>query len=153
MASFTFHASSRWQEGTHNIGEIGRFVHAGHEDQTRDEPLVLLGNNKGPNAVELLLQAVGFCYAVGHVANAAARGIEVTQMEYDIEGDVDVRTFLGLAGPRAGFTAIRVTGRVASPNATDEQLQELCTYVQDTSPVLDSLANPIPVTTTLQIAH
>jgi uncharacterized OsmC-like protein len=153
VASFTFHASSRWQEGTHNIGEIGRFVHAGHEDQTRDEPLVLLGNNKGPNAVELLLQAVGFCYAVGHVANAAARGIEVTQMEYDIEGDVDVRTFLGLAGPRAGFTAIRVTGRVASPNATDEQLQELCTYVQDTSPVLDSLANPIPVTTTLQIAH
>jgi len=160
VASFTFHASSRWQEGTHNIGEIGRFVHAGHEDQTRDEPLVLLGNNKGPNAVELLLQAVGFCYAVGHVANAAARGIEVTQMEYDIEGDVDVRTFLGLAGPRAGFTAIRVTGRVASPNATDEQLQELCTYVQDTLhlraghlPVLDSLANPIPVTTTLQIAH
>jgi hypothetical protein len=80
VASFTFYASSRWQEGTHNIGEIGRFVHAGHEDQTRDEPLVLLGNNKGPNAVELLLQAVGFCYAVGHVANAAARGIEVTQM-------------------------------------------------------------------------
>ena len=161
MASFTFYASSRWQEGTHNIGEIGRSVHAGHDDQTRDEPFrldgdeppVLLGNNKGPNAVELLLQAVGFCNAVGYVANAAARGIEVTQMEYDIEGDVDVRTFLGLAGPRAGFTAIRVTGRVASPNATDEQLQELCTYVQDTSPVLDSLANPIPVTTTLQIAH
>jgi len=153
VASFTFHASSRWQEGTHNIGEIGRFVHAGHDDQTRDEPPVLLGNSKGPNAVELLLQAVGFCNAVGYVANAAARGIEVTQMEYDVEGDVDVRTFLGLAGPRAGFTAIRVTGRVASPNATDEQLQELCTYVQDTSPVLDSLANPIPVTTTLQIAH
>ena len=71
----------------------------------------------------------------------------------DVEGDVDVRTFLGLAGPRAGFTAIRVTGRVASPNATEQQLQELCTYVQDTSPVRDSLANPIPVTTTLQIAH
>jgi organic hydroperoxide reductase OsmC/OhrA len=66
-------------------------------------------------------------------------------MEYDVEGDVDVRTFLGLAGPRAGFTAIRVTGRVASPNAADHQLQELCTYVQETSPVRDSLANPIPV--------
>jgi hypothetical protein len=66
-------------------------------------------------------------------------------MEYDVEGDVGVRTFLGLAGPRAGFTAIRVTGRVASPNAADHQLQELCTYVQETSPVRDSLANPIPV--------
>ena len=161
VASFTFRASSRWQEGTRNVGEIGRFVHAGQEDQTRDErfrldsdePPVLLGNNKGPNAVELLLQALGFCYAVGYIANAAARGIQVTRMEYDVEGDVDVRTFLGLTGPRAGFTAIRVAGRVASPNATDEQLQELCTYVQDTSPVRDSLANPIPVTTTLQIAH
>jgi hypothetical protein len=73
-------------------------------------------------------------------------------MEYDVEGDVDVRTFLGLAVPRAGFTAIRVTGRVASPNASDQQLQELCTYVQDTSPVRTA-CNPIAVTTTLQIAH
>jgi len=160
VAAFTFKASSTWRSGARNEGEIKDFVHAGQPVMrpeafrlAGDEPPVLLGSNEGPNAVELLLQALGFCYAVGYVYNAAARGIEVTQMEYDVEGDVDVRTFLGLAGPRAGFTAIRVAGRVASPNATDEQLQELCTYVQDTSPVLDSLANPIPVTTTLQIAH
>jgi uncharacterized OsmC-like protein len=161
VASFTFRASSHWEDGTNNVGEIGRFVHSGEDDETRgepfrlegDEPPVLLGANKGPNAVELLLQALGFCYAVGYVANAAARGIDVTHMEYDVEGDVDVRTFLGLEGPRAGFTSIRVTGRVASPNATDEQLQELCTYVQDTSPVRDCLANPIPVATTLQIVQ
>jgi hypothetical protein len=47
-----------------------------------------LAPNKGPNAVELLLQALGFCYAVGYVANAAARAIEVTRMDYDVEGDV-----------------------------------------------------------------
>lgn len=161
VGSFTFRASSRWQDGTHNVGEIGRFLHAGQEDESRtstfrvegDEPPVLLGNNAAPNAVELLLQALGFCYAVGYVANAAARGIEVTSMEYDVEGDVDVRTFLGLEGPRAGFTEIRVTGRVASPNATREQLLELCRYVQDTSPVRDCLANPIPVATSLDIAE
>jgi uncharacterized OsmC-like protein len=161
VGSFTFRASSHWEDGTHNVGEIGRFLHAGQEDESRtsafgidgDEPPVLLGSNKAPNAVELLLQALGFCYAVGYVANAAARGIEVTSMEYDVEGDVDVRTFLGLEGPRAGFTQIRVAGKVASPNATDERLQELCRYVQDTSPVRDCLANPIPVTTTLEIAH
>ena len=33
-ATFTFRTSGRWQEGTHNVGEIGRFVHAGQEDQT-----------------------------------------------------------------------------------------------------------------------
>lgn len=159
VGSFTFRAASRWQDGTYNVGEIGRFIHAGKEDDSRssgfrlegDEPPVLLGGNKAPNAVELLLQALGFCYAVGYVANAAARGIELTSMEYDVEGDVDVRTFLGLDGPRAGFTEIRVAGRVASRNATDQQLQALCQYVQDTSPVRDCLANAVPVRTTLEV--
>jgi uncharacterized OsmC-like protein len=76
----TFKASSIWREGTRNSGQIIGFVHAGAPDTTRsvpftlegDEPPVLLGNNAGPNAVELLLQALGFCYGVGYVANAAA---------------------------------------------------------------------------------
>lgn len=161
VASFTFRTSSRWEDGTYNLGEIGKFLHAGEQDESResafatagDEPPVLLGSNKAPNAVELLLQALGFCYAVGYVANAAARGIELTAMEYDVEGDVDVRTFLGLGGPRAGFTEIRVVGKVTSPNASDEQLQELCRYVQETSPVRDCLADPVPVQTSLEVSH
>jgi uncharacterized OsmC-like protein len=160
LAAFTFRARSSWRYGTHNVGEIGGFSHAGQEDQSRaaafvlegDEPPVLLGNNSGPNAVELLLQALAFCYAVGYVANAAARGIEITRMDYEIEGDFDVRPFLGLDGPRPGFTAIRARSVVSSPNATAGQLQELCRYVQDTSPVRDCLANAVPVETTLEVA-
>ena len=159
VGTFTFRAQSTWRGGTHNLGTIGSFVHAGYEDDTRmgpfeldgDEPPVLLGSNQGPNAVELLLQALGFCYAVGYVANAAARGIDITRMEYEVEGDLDVRPFLGLDGPRPGFTQIRVLGRVSSPNATDQQLTELCEYVQDTSPVRDVIANPVPVATSLEI--
>lgn len=159
VGMFTFRATSKWQEGMHNVGEIGRFVHAGAEDESRDEPHrltgdeppVLLGRNTGPNAVELLLQALGFCYAAGFAANAAARGIEITAMEYDIEGDLDVRSFLGLDGPRAGFAEIRVKCRVASPNATKEQLDELYAYVQATSPVGDCLINPVPVTASLEV--
>jgi len=112
---------------------------------------VLLGSNYGPNAVELLLQALAFCYAVGFVANAAARGIDITRMDYEIEGDLDVRPFLGLEGSRPGFTRIRATGVVSSPNADAKQLEELCRYVQDTSPVRDSLANSVPVETKLQL--
>lgn len=159
LGVFTFRAKSVWEDGTYNTGSIQGFTHAGAEDDSRheafvlegDEPPVLLGNNKGPNAVELLVQALGFCYSVGFIANAAARGIEVTRMEYEIEGDLDVRPFLGLPGPRPGFTEIRAKGTVSSPNATREQLEELCQYVQDTSPVRDSLANPIAVKTTLQV--
>ncbi len=159
LGSFTFRARSTWQDGTYNTGEIEGFRHAGQEDESRDapfqlegdEPPVLLGSNKGPNAVELLLQGLAFCYAVGYVANAAAQGIEIESMEYEIEGDFDVRSFLGLEGSRPGFNAIRAKGRVSSPNATKEQLEELCQYVQETSPVRDSLVNPVPVTTTLEV--
>jgi uncharacterized OsmC-like protein len=156
---FTFRASSTWEDGTYNTGRIHAFTHAGEQDTTRgapftlhgDEPPVLLGSNRGPNAVELVLQALGFCYAVGYVANAAAQGIDIDRMEYEVEGDLDVRAFLGQDGERPGFTQIRVTGTVSSPNATDEQLTELCQYVQDTSPVRDVIANPVPVETALRI--
>ena len=159
LAEFTFKARSTWQEGTYNVGEIGKFTHADNEDQSRaaaftlhgDEPPVLLGANRGPNAVELLLQGLAFCYAVGFAANAAAKGIEITRMEYEVEGDLDVHRFLGLDGQRPGFTAIRARGYVSSPNASREQLEELCQYVQDTSPVRDSLVNPVPVETTLEV--
>jgi uncharacterized OsmC-like protein len=158
VAAFTFKASSTWRSGARNDGEIKDFVHAGQPAVrpeafrlVGDEPAVLLGSNEGPNAVELLLQALGFCYAVGYVYNAAARGIEINELRYEIEGDLDLRTFIGLDGPRAGFTAIRATSWVKSPNAGKEQLEELCQYVQHTSPVRDCLANPIPVTTDLVI--
>lgn len=159
LGAFTFRARSSWVDGTHSVGRIDRFTHAGAEDETRtepfelhgDEPPVLLGSNAGPNAVELVLQALAFCYAVGFVANAAAKGYEITRLEYEIEGDLDVRPFLGLDGPRPGFTAIRAKGIASSPNATAEQLQDLCRYVQDTSPVLDILRNPVRVSTTLEV--
>lgn len=159
LANFTFSARSTWKDATHNEGQVTAFTHAGTEDTSRrvpfvlqgDEPPVLLGDNNGPNAVELLLQGLAFCYAVGFAANAAAKGIEIEQMEYEVEGDLDLHSFLGLEGGRPGFTAIRATGRVSSPNATYEQLAELCQYVQDTSPVRDSLANPIPVATKLEV--
>jgi hypothetical protein len=70
----------------------------------------------------LLLQSLAFCYAVGYIANAAAQGIEISRMEYEVEGDFDARPFLGLDGQRPGFTNIRVTGKV-SANADKQQLE------------------------------
>jgi uncharacterized OsmC-like protein len=160
LARFTFRASTTWQEGTHSTAEIGSFLHAGAEDETRaqpftldgDEPPALLGRNLGPNAVELLLAALGFCYSVGYVANAAARGIDIEEMSYELEGDIDLRNFLGISSEtRPGFTEIRARARVKAPGATEQELTELCSYVQDTSPVKDVLANPVPVRTTIEV--
>jgi hypothetical protein len=80
VSTFTFKAEGSWENGTLNRARIGEFVHDGERverpqpfDLVGDEPPVLLGSNAGPNAVELLLAALGFCYAVGYAANAAAR--------------------------------------------------------------------------------
>jgi len=70
----------------------------------------------------------------------------------EIEGDLDVRNFLGISdGARPGFTEIRAKACVKAPGTSEQKLKELCTYVQDTSPVKDALANPVPVTTTLEV--
>ena len=158
LARFTFRAGSTWESGARSRGRIDGLTHAGTENShaqvfelAGDEPPVLLGSDSGPNAVELVLQALAFCYGVGFVYNAAAQGIEIEELRYEIEGDLDLRRFVGLDGPRAGFSAIRAKGFVRSPNATPAQLEDLCQYVQETSPVRDILAAPVPVHTTLEV--
>lgn len=158
VAGFTFRARTSWSGGGTSRGEISGFTHAGSEvrharthELRGSEPEVLLGDDAGPNAVELVLAALGFCYSVGFVYNAAARGYELEELSYQVEGDLDLRNFVGIAsGPRPGFTAIRVKGIAKARNASREELEELCTYVQDTSPVRDILANPVPVTTSFE---
>lgn len=159
LARFTFRARSHWQDGTHNLGRIDTFTHAGSVDNSRpssfllhgDEPPALLGTDRGPNAIELVLQALAFCYAVGFAANAAAHGIEITSMHWEVEGEIDVRAFLGREGGRPGLTSVRATGRISSPNATAAEIEALCQQVQATSPVHDCLTNPVPVETVLTV--
>ena len=153
LARFTFRSHTEWLEGGHSRTSIQGFYGAGREDDSRaeplivegDEPPILLGDNRGPNAVEMVLHALASCLAVGLIYNAAARGIEVTALEMDLEGDVDLRAFLGLSKEvRPGYDGIQVRYRVEA-DAPRERLVELCEYVQDTSPVLDMLTNPVPV--------
>jgi uncharacterized OsmC-like protein len=161
IARFTFKAQTEWDNGTTSRAEIRSFTHAGEEVEHKQvhtlvgcEPEVLVGNDNGPNAVELALAALGFCYSVGFVANAAAKGYELEQMSYEVEGDLDLRNFVGIEdGPRPGFTEIRVKGRAKARNASTEELKELCRYVQDTSPVKDILANPVPIKTSLEVVE
>jgi uncharacterized OsmC-like protein len=114
-----------------------------------DEPPVLLGGNAGPNAVEAVLHALASCLAVGFVYNAAALGIKVERLDFDLEGDLDLHAFLGLSDTmRPGYQGIRLTYRIVT-DAPREKVEELCDYVQKTSPVLDIIRNPVPVTVTL----
>jgi hypothetical protein len=50
---------------------------------------------------------------------------------------------------RPGYESIRLTYRVKS-DAPREKMVDLCNYVQKTSPVLDIIRNPVPVTISLK---
>lgn len=157
LARFHFRAMNEWVSGGHSRTQIQSFYGAGAEDTSRsgpfilegDEPPVLLGSNAGPNAVEAVLHALASCLAVGFVYNAAAQGIQVDGLEFTLEGDIDLHGFLGLSEQiRPGYQNIQVNYRVKS-DAPREKLEELCEYVQKTSPVLDIIRNPVPVSVTL----
>lgn len=154
LAKFTFRASTSWLGGGHSRTSIDGFFGAGAEDTSRaepfivdgDEPPVLLGENHAPNAVESILQALASCLVVGYAYNAAAQGIELRSLDVDLQGKLDLHGFLGLSQEtRPGYDNITVTYRVDA-DAPGEKLDELCAYVQRTSPVLDIITNPVPVT-------
>lgn len=154
IATFRFRANTEWQGGGHSRTTIKGFYGAGAEDASRatpftldgDEPAVLLGGDRAPNAVETVLHALTSCLAVGFVYNAAAQGIEVRGLDFDVEGELDLHGFLGLSETtRPGYQQIDVRYRVDA-DATEEQVEQLCAHVQRTSPVLDIITNPVRVT-------
>lgn len=158
LARFQFRAHNEWVGGGHSRTSIQGFYGAGMEDTSRsrpfilegDEPPLLLGGNAGPNAVEAVLHALASCLAVGFIYNAAAQGINVKSLSFDMEGDLDLRAFLGLSAEvRPGYEGIRITYRVKS-DGPREKIEALCEYVQKTSPVLDIIRNPVPVTVSLE---
>ena len=158
IARFQFRANTEWVNGGHSRTKIQGFFGAGTEDTSRkktfvvesDEPPVLLGSNVGPNAVEAILTSIGSCLAVGFVYNAAARGIKIKALKFTIEGDIDLRGFLGLSEEvRPGYQNISVNYKINS-DAPRSKIEELCEYVQRTSPVLDMIRNGLPVSVTLE---
>lgn len=149
LGKFQLRVHNEWLDGGRNRSTIKEFYGVGREDTTRnqpfvlhcDEPKVMLGQDTAPNPVEYLLHALAGCVTSTLVYHAAARGIEIESVESSLEGDIDVRGFLGLSDdvPR-GYKTIRVTLRVKS-DAPAEKLLELAKY----SPVYNSVAKSVPI--------
>ena len=149
LAKFKFRATNEWVDGGHNRSTIRNFYGVGKEDTSRkaaftfdaDEPDVLLGKDNGANPVEYLLHALAACMTTSMVYHAAARGIAVESVESKLEGDLDLRGFLGLdENVRPGYENIRVTFKVKA-DATAEQLEELFKF----SPVHNSVCQPVNI--------
>lgn len=154
LAQFKFRASNRWLDGGHNRSTIQGFYGCKAEDTTRtkpfildnDEPPVLLGRDAGANPVEYILHALAGCLTTTMVYHAAARGIEIRAVESALEGDLDLRGFLGLSKEvRKGYQVVRVNMRVKS-DAKPEMLRELAQF----SPVYEMISRALPVEVSIE---
>jgi uncharacterized OsmC-like protein len=87
--------------------------------------------------VEHLLNALAGCVTTSMVAHAAVRGIEIQELESELEGDIDLWGFFGLADVPKGYTAIRVKFKVKTAEENIEKLKSLAAF----SPVYNTLIN------------
>lgn len=158
LAQVTFTLDADWQSGCHQRATTGELRQAGAAVDSRtsryvlesDEPAALLGTDRAASPAEYILQALAGCYSVTFAANATARGIELSSLRLELEADFDLQAFLGLDDDaRPGARQIRVTVHAASPSASRAELADLTAAVQRRSPIRDTLAGPVEVTTTL----
>jgi len=149
LAQCRFRARNKWIKGNHNRTRITGFYGAKQEMEHQrpfeldaDEPPVLAGEDQAPNPVEHLLNALAGCMTTGMVAHAAVRGIHIEELESELEGDLDLRGFLGLSEevPK-GYTNIRVKFKVKADTENTERLKRLTEY----SPVFSTLMQGVKV--------
>jgi len=154
LATFRFRAANQWVQGGHNRSTIKDFYGQGAEDTSRekpfvfeaDEPAALLGKDKGANPVEFVLHALAGCLTTTVVYHAAARGMEIKAIDSKLEGDLDLRGFLGLSETvRKGYQAVRVTMRIKSDVPADK-LRELAEF----SPTFDIVSKSLPVSVSVE---
>lgn len=138
-AATTWKASVAWTGGFRSEATIRGFAPI-----PSDEPAGLGGTDGAPNPVEQLLAALGNCLAVGYAANASVAGIELRDLRVELEGDLDLHTFLGLRPGHAGFETIRANVHIES-DADQAALDDLHRKVTSTSPVGHTLAGAIPL--------
>lgn len=110
-----------------------------------DEPPQLLGDDTAPNPSEALLAALGSCIAVGIHANAVARGIVISSLELELEGDLNITSVWGTgdtAPKPVGFTAVRARVKLEAAAGRDA-LEKLVAHALAWSPVAGSVRNPV----------
>ncbi|MFZ5905849.1 MAG: OsmC family protein [Nitrospirota bacterium] len=145
IAQFKFRLTNTWIDGGFNKASVGRFYGVNQEHShlktftwEADEPPALAGKDRGANPVEHLLASLAACLTTTLVYHAAIRGITIDELECSLEGDIDLRGFLGLSNEvRRGYQNIRVNFKVKTDEGNIEKLKALSKL----SPVFDVTAN------------
>ena len=157
IAKFKFRVRNQWVDAAQNRSTADTFYGAGQEQShatpfvlEADEPQVLLGKNAAANPVEHLLHALASCLTTSMVYHAAARGVQIEEVESSLEGNIDLHGFLGLdKNVRKGYQGIWVKFKIKA-DVPDERFHEISQLGAGYSPVFDSLTNGVPVSVTAE---
>jgi uncharacterized OsmC-like protein len=152
-----FKAKSTWQRGTKSQVSVTGWSAGGNNMSPAprrftvmvDEPPELGGIDGAPNPVEVLLSALAGCVTAGIATNAQMFGVPIDGIDIELEADVDVRGLLGHdKSVRNGVTDIRYTVTIQSA-APEDKIRKCKETIDRKSPVRDTLANPVNITSTL----
>ncbi len=144
-AQAVFEAASRQQDGLQSKISVRQF------QLDADEPAVLGGRDTAPNPAEYVLAALGSCQEITYRLYADALGIPLNGVSVRLKGRIDLRGFFAVdERVRPGYQAIEAEVDLDCP-ASPEELARLKEAVDRHCPVLDILANPTPVSTTLRV--
>ncbi|HEY4909162.1 MAG TPA: OsmC family protein, partial [Methylomirabilota bacterium] len=106
------------------------------------------GVDASPTAAESLVAALAGCLTSGIAANAALFDVPIAGIDIDMEADIDFRGLLGHdKSVRNGFSDIRYTVTIRSP-ASEAQVRKCKETIDRKSPVGDTIANPVNITST-----
>lgn len=150
----TFYSNSSWQDGMRAFTTFTGYRIDGqmhHERERRfvllgDEGVELSGTDTAPGAVEELMYALGTCIIAAANANAALMGVELTQLEVDIESDLDLHGLFALdPDVRPGVMDMRTRITIAG-DAEEETLREIAMLGYRFSPVSETIRNGIAFT-------
>jgi uncharacterized OsmC-like protein len=157
LGKLTIKVQATWERGTKAVVTVGP-IHALGQNlfpRTRrfvimsDDPVPLGGVDAAPAPPEMLLAALAGCVTSGIATNAALFDVPLDAMSIDMEADMDARGMLGHdRSARNGITDIRYTVHIQSP-APEDKVRRCKETIDRKSPVRDTLANPVRITSDL----
>jgi uncharacterized OsmC-like protein len=133
------------------IESVGEITERSFQFST-DWPEDVAGSDTGPSPGEALLGALGGCIGLSFIASAVNRGVEIDQLEIDIEARADLQAVFDAGDARPGLSSIDIFLRVRA-DAEEQTLVALGEAASRTSTVFDSLVSPVPISIGVQTHH
>ena len=144
----TYGVVLNWVSGTKTTVKTKNMIFGNHKlvrdfEFTIDEPTQFLGVNCAPNPSEYLLGGLAGCMAVTFMAGATLMNIEIDQLQIEVDGELDLRSFLGIDNAiDAGFPELKFIYHVKG-SGTQEQYKTLMERVAKHSPNFNTMKNEV----------